>query len=162
MARAPGWYVPAGAKSLSKHYGLQPRGNPVGRAAGMSLIELVIAVAVVAILAAIALPAYTDYIARSQRVDARASLFELAMTLERCYTDHGRFNGGGCALLTFPLASPDGHYQLTAVIDTDSFDLQAIPVGRQAARDQARCALFRLEDNGRKSAQGTQADRCWQ
>ena len=48
---------------------------------GFTLIELLIAVAIVGILAAVAVPAYGDYIARSRRAEAISNLQNLVNTL---------------------------------------------------------------------------------
>ena len=53
---------------------------------GFTLIELMIVVAIVAILAAVALPAYQENIARGRRADAKAVLSEVAQWIERQYT----------------------------------------------------------------------------
>lgn len=54
-----------------------------GASRGFGLIELMIAVAIVGILAAIAYPSYQDQVQRSRRGDAIASLMELAQAQER-------------------------------------------------------------------------------
>lgn len=61
---------------------------PPGRAAsnGFSLIELLKAVTILAILAAIALPNYQHYIQRSHRSQARAALLHTAQWMERVAT----------------------------------------------------------------------------
>ena len=56
---------------------------------GFTLIELMIVVAVVAILSAIAYPSYAEYVRRGHRADARAGLLQAAQWLERAATATG-------------------------------------------------------------------------
>ncbi len=56
------------------------------RRRGFSLLELMIAVAVVAVLTAIAIPSYQAYLIRGQRATAKAALLQAAQTMERAYT----------------------------------------------------------------------------
>ncbi len=62
--------------------------NP-GAHRGFTLIELMIVVAVVAILSAIAYPSYAEYIRRGHRADARAGLLQAQQWLERAATATG-------------------------------------------------------------------------
>ena len=66
------------------------------RVKGFTLIELMIAVAVVAILAAIAMPSYTDYMRRSKFAEATAALLSMRTKLEQFYQDQRTF-AGACA-----------------------------------------------------------------
>lgn len=59
---------------------------------GFSLVELMIATAIVAILAAIAYPSYMSYVRKSNRTDAKTELFDIAQRLQKCFTTYGRFN----------------------------------------------------------------------
>lgn len=56
-------------------------------ARGFTLIELMITVAVIAVLAAIALPSYTDYITRSKLTEAHSHLSDLRVKLEQRFQD---------------------------------------------------------------------------
>lgn len=54
---------------------------------GVTLIELMIVLAIVGILAAIAVPAYSKYMNKSRRADAQALLMEIATRQELYFTD---------------------------------------------------------------------------
>ena len=58
---------------------------------GFTLIELMIVVAVVAILSSIAYPSYTEYVRRGHRAEARAGLLQGQQWLERAATATGTY-----------------------------------------------------------------------
>ena len=58
---------------------------------GFTLIELMITVAVIAILAAIAIPAYGDYVRRSKITEAASSLSDMRNRLEQYFLDNRQF-----------------------------------------------------------------------
>lgn len=62
-------------------------------ASGFTLIEAMITVAVVAILATIALPSYTDYLQRSKLVEAKVGLSDLRVRLEQHFLDTRAYPG---------------------------------------------------------------------
>jgi len=66
------------------------------RATGFTLIEVMITVAIIAILAAVAIPSYTDYITRSKIQEATSSLLSMRTKLEQFYQDQRTFSGA-CA-----------------------------------------------------------------
>jgi len=61
------------------------------RGRGFTIAELLIVVAVAAILAAIAVPIYSQYLVRGQRSAARAVLLQQAQVMERFYTGKGSY-----------------------------------------------------------------------
>ena len=65
------------------------------RNAGFTLIELMIVVAIVAILAAIALPAYQDYVKRGYLVEGTQQLASARAKLEQYYQDARRYDTNG-------------------------------------------------------------------
>jgi type IV pilus assembly protein PilE len=73
---------------------------------GFTLIELMITVAIIAIVAAIALPNYTDYVTRSKFTEAHGQLADLRVKMEQYYQDNRRYStttgGGTCGLGATP------------------------------------------------------------
>ena len=72
--------------SIRGGYGMKRR-----HAAGFTLIELMIVVAVIAILGAIAYPSYQDYVRKGKRAEGRAALLRTAQLLERWYSDKSTY-----------------------------------------------------------------------
>ena len=62
---------------------------------GFTLIELMITIAIIAILAGVALPAYNDYVQRAKLTEAFTALSEFRVRMEQFYQDNRRYDGGG-------------------------------------------------------------------
>jgi type IV pilus assembly protein PilE len=73
---------------------------------GFTLIELMIVVAIVAILAAIALPSYSDYLRRGRVPEATSNLADVRVRLEQFFLDNRTFATAGAG--GAPCASPPG------------------------------------------------------
>jgi type IV pilus assembly protein PilE len=65
------------------------------QAKGFTLLELMVTVMVVAILAAIALPSYSDYVLRSKFVEATGNLADLRIKMEQYYMDNRSYSTAG-------------------------------------------------------------------
>lgn len=130
---------------------------------GFSLIELMIVVAIVAILAAIAYPSYQKQVRDTHRADAKAGLTELAQFMERYYTANGRYvdSGGNAPTLPFTQTPKDGSskfYNLSLSTATaTAYTLQAVPINSQASDD---CGTLTLSHIGQKGA-GATVSECW-
>jgi type IV pilus assembly protein PilE len=132
---------------------------------GFTLIELMIVVAIIAILAAIAYPSYQGAIRDSRRGMAQADLVELASDLERYYTTNNSYTGGGGLLTTggplfqFNVSPQEGDtafYNLSVAIPSSTaFTLIAIPTGPQVGDF---CGTMTLDSTGKVSAA---VPGCW-
>jgi type IV pilus assembly protein PilA len=83
---------------------------------GFTLIELMIVVAIIGILAAIAIPAYQDYIVRSQVTEGLAMASSLKASVAEFYADRGTWPANNAAVgIT---AAPTGKYVTGITITT--------------------------------------------
>jgi len=101
-----------------------------------TLIELMIAVAIVGILAAIAYPSYRSYINKSHEAEARAALMTLATVLSQFHMDSNTYEGavlgeGGIFSDQVPVDTNKGQatYNLVITNQTASeFLISAVPI----------------------------------
>ena len=135
------------------------------RQVGFTLIEILIAVAIIGIIAAIAVPSYSQYLRDARRTDAITFLSEVAGEQVRYFSDNNQYAtdmqelGYGSAA-TF--VTPEGHYQVSVSNPggTGRFLLTATPVatGRQAS--DTECKAFTISDTGVRQNTGYNTD-CW-
>jgi len=76
---------------------------------GFNLIELMIAVAIVGILAAIAVPSYVDNVIRARMTEALREMGKVRTDLAAFYAEHGRFPANAGERETFRITPSNGH-----------------------------------------------------
>lgn len=128
------------------------------RTAGFTLMELMIALAVVGIIAAIALPNYQESVRKTRRSDAKVALNNVAQQLERCRTQFGAYNDAAC-LVASPQDSAERYYRIATTRAASTYALTAVPQGAQTA--DAKCTALSLDHLGQRSATGSDAANCW-
>lgn len=129
---------------------------------GFSLVEVVIAIAIVGILAAIALPSYFAYLQKSRRSDARQALASAAQALERYFTEQNTYQTATLGSSgVYANMSSNGYYTLSIAVQTQTtYSLQATPGGAQTGDP---CATFTLNEQGVQGVTGgaLTAANCW-
>lgn len=110
------------------------------RSGGFTLVELMIAVAILAIVAAVALPLYNQYSIRTFRTEAQADLLNCAQAMERYAAENFDYVGADAAFAAGNLCNPrsddQGRYNITVNVPADDqFVLTATPVGGSVAND---------------------------
>ena len=128
------------------------------RTCGFTLIELMIVVAIIAILSAIAYPAYNKYVYRSRRSDAYAALNQDQAIMERCYAQYFSYQPTTGSCPAIPASSPEGYYQIGTAITSSTYAIKATAIGPQAA--DTGCATLSLDQAGNKTSTGGSAN-CW-
>ncbi|MEY4764188.1 MAG: hypothetical protein RI907_861 [Pseudomonadota bacterium] len=108
----------------------RPQHPLLGRPHGFTLIEVMIVVAIVAILSSVALPAYTNYIRRGQLQEAFTNLASYRIKLEQYYQDNRRYAadidatscGGAAAnqLTAAELGGEASHFTYTCTVSADA------------------------------------------
>jgi len=133
---------------------------------GFTLIELMIAVAVIGILSAIAYPSYTQYIVRVNRSAAQSFMFAVANKQEQYLLDARSYASSISALNLTPPTELSGKYVVTTTpVNTDTpptYTVTATPQGNQASKD-TKCGTLTLSSAGVKSQSGTASavSDCW-
>jgi len=126
---------------------------------GFTLIELMIVVAIVGILSAVALGWYGDNVIAANRSEGRATLTQVAASLEKCKSLFGAYNAADCNVAN-PVMSESNLYSIDTTTDrtATTFTLTASPAGRQLA--DTDCTSMTLTNTGIKG--GVPAvNECW-
>jgi len=156
--------IHSGRRSLSSAYTRLRQTRVVSRARGFTLIELMITVAVIAILAAIAVPSYYQYTLRSNRSAAESFMQEVAGAQERYMVDSRQFAGNLSTLGYSVPNTVDSNYTVVMVATAASasggtppdYTITATPKGSQV-RDTG-CGTLTLKGDGTKLPSAT---NCW-
>ena len=134
------------------------------RQAGVTLVELMVAVSIVAILASVAYPSYLEQVRKGRRAEAQAVLMEASQFLERFSTVnmvyHQNTAGTAVALPAALTKAPkDGASKFYDVsvqsVSANAYTLQAVPAGVHTGD---ACGTMTVTHTGVKGA--AKAD-CW-
>lgn len=148
----------------------------IRHSSGFTLIEVMIAVAIVGILAAIVFPSYQESVRKGRRADAQANLVAFANAMEKHYTNNAAYTGAAGtdgtpantgAPRIFATESPlDGgakfyNLRISAATAT-TYTLQAVPKNAQSGD---KCGTLTLSQTGAKGVasadSGVTVADCW-
>jgi len=134
---------------------------------GFTLIELMITVAIVAILAAIAYPAYTEQVAKSRRAEAKAMLMQVMGAQERFYSLNSTYTTSLTTTLGYPdagsgaVSSEEDHYRITAAACGGGIG-ECVQLTAAPQIADARCGSLTLDSTGVRGESGTSTvQECW-
>jgi type IV pilus assembly protein PilE len=141
------------------------------RAAGFTLVELMVSILVATILITIAVPSYTNQIRQSRRTDARTAVLDLAQREERYMSTNSSYTTNpvylGYAGSTFPVTLGDNYYQLSVCVGSalpctgtaatgNAYLITATAINGQAK--DTTCLNLYVDSQGNQTATSS---NCW-
>lgn len=118
---------------------------------GITLIELLVVIMIVGILAAVAIPVYTNYMQRARRADAKTALEQFRAAQEMFRAERGGYSTDVTQLRnTWGVPAVSGDYNIDfrggATLNANTFTAEATP---NTARQLSDGSLF-INQDGRK------------
>jgi len=128
---------------------------------GVTLLELMIVVVIIATLTVIAYPNYRQYLARAKRTEAKAALLQIATNQERFYLQNSQFTTD-MTQLGFPVAGnflSDSESYIVNVGAASASDFTATATFQDGGDEATKCLTFQIDGRGAKTS-APLAD-CW-
>jgi type IV pilus assembly protein PilE len=135
------------------------------RQGGVTLVELMVVLLVLAIIASIAVPSYRRYMVRANRTEATAALLQLRISQEKFFLQNSRYATlaevddappGGLGIATTTL---HGYYTIDMLnVSNTTYTARATAAGGQA--DDETCPTLTITESGVRGAGGP-VDVCW-
>lgn len=128
----------------------------------MTLVELIVVVAIVAILSAIAFPNYSKYQQRSRRMDAKIALEQIATFQERHFVTNFTYTSNLAQLGFSSNQTESGHYVISVpTASTQSFQAIAVPAPGSGQVKDTDCQQFTIDHQSARVAAPDPDGDCW-
>ena len=128
---------------------------------GFTLIEIMITVAIIAILAAVGYPSYADFVRRGKITEAISGLSSVRVNMERWFQDN-RTYAGGCIASVLPPATANFSFACVGTPDATTYVVEATGLGSMSG------FKYRVNQSNVKSTQALPAgwtspnpNTCW-
>ncbi len=159
---------------------------PRHRHRGFTLVELIVAMVILATLAAIAIPSYNQYVLKSHRTEAKAALMDAASLEERffsttnLYTNNATQLGYGVAGPPPAIPVGTGYYVISSIVSSvpipptaavpggtpATFTITVVPAPGSMQVNDTACAVFTIDSTGQQHARDSggidNTANCWQ
>jgi len=141
-------------------------------ARGITLVELMIVVVIVAVLASIAIPNYRQYVIRSTRTEAKAALLRVQAAEEKFYLQKNRYAVTEAELIATPpdglglsALSEGGSYKISLAVDKDlgsqGYSATAEPADKSGQKQDKLCQKLTINHLGARTPAVTTSTPCW-
>jgi type IV pilus assembly protein PilE len=133
------------------------------RARGFTLIELMITVAIAAILASVALPMYRTYVQRGRIIDATSKLSDFRVRMEQYFMDNRTYDNAGKCGVADPADTPDAAFTIECTgSSATAYTVTAKGKDTKGMKD----FTYEINQAGAKKTSGvptgwTKNDNCW-
>jgi type IV pilus assembly protein PilE len=159
---------------------------PRRRNRGFTLVELIVAMVILATLAAIAIPSYNQYVLKSHRTEAKAALMDAASLEERYFSTSNLYTNNamqlGYGVAGPPPSIPVGTgYYVISIINSSvpiaptaavpggtpaTFTITVVPAPGSMQVNDTQCAVFTINSAGQQTALNSggtdNTANCWQ
>ena len=152
--------------------------RPATAHAGFTLVELMLTLAVIAIISSLSVVSYRQYVRRANRVDGTSALLHLSAAQERYYLQNDQYATTATELAAGPPAglgiagTQQGLYDLEVEPAADGatagYTATATASGSGSQRDDDDCQVFTIDQSGTRGASdagGAESSeitaRCW-
>jgi len=135
---------------------------PFKKMSGVTLVELMIVIVIVAILGSLATGSYRSYMLRANRTDGRTAILRVRAAEEKFFLQNNAYTSSLTASpptgLGIPATSESGKYAITLAATQTTYTATATATGGQAS-DTAACRVLTINQDGTR----TPADStgCW-